>query len=62
MFDCSGGVAAAKGKTGGSNSEATRVLQAKAAAIAASDDSMNSESFQASVKTVNKYKTSCALS
>jgi len=55
MFDCSGGVAAAKGKTGGSNSMATRVLQAKAAAIAASDDSQDFASFSDSVKNVNKF-------
>jgi len=60
MFDCSGGVKDAVGKTGGSNSEATRVLQAKAAAIAASDDSQTLASFTDSVKTVNKFKRHAA--
>jgi len=60
MFDCSNGVKAAVGATGGSNDEAMRIVAAKAAAIAGQGEDQTSEDYAAATKSVQKFRRHAA--
>lgn len=60
MFDCSNGVKAAAGATGGSNNMAMRVVAAKAAAIASQDDTGSTADYEAATKGVQKFRRHAA--